>query len=165
MNKSLILKASKVALLVLIAVSFFLPFVTGKVYSAAASAFVNFADNLFNVDDFATRLGSTADSTKLFVYLYMALAVAAGAVFFVKESLSRVANLVVAGLGLVIHGYVYYSVFIDKSPALEAGLAQVHPILGHTLTMHIGYGLFVGLLLVVLAVVFEFFGEKLLKVE
>ena len=57
MNKSLILKVLKVLLLVLIGVSFFLPFVTGKVFSTQLSAFVTFSDNLFNVDDFAIRLG------------------------------------------------------------------------------------------------------------
>ena len=165
MNKSLILKVLKVLLLVLIGVSFFLPFVTGKVFSTQLSAFVTFSDNLFNVDDFAIRLGKTADSTMVYVYIYMALAVVASVILFVKEAYGRVANLVTAGLGLVIHSYVYYSVFIDKSDDLKAALKVVHPQLGHTLTMNVGYGLFVGLVLVVVAFVFELYGKKLLKSE
>lgn len=165
MNKSLLLKVSKIVLLALIVVSFFLPFVTGKVFSTQLGAFVEFSDNLFNVDDFATRLGSTADSTKLYVYLFIGLVVAASVVFFVRSKYTRVVNLVVAGLGLVIHGYVYFEVFVDKSVELEQALAFVHPQLGNTLTMHIGYGLFVGLLFVALAVAFEFFGDKLLKTD
>lgn len=165
MNKSLILKSLKVLLLVLIGVSFFLPFVTGKVFSTQLSAFVTFSDNLFNVDDFAIRLGKTADSTMIYVYIYMALAVVAAVILFVKEAYGRIANLVVAGLGLVIHSYVYYSVFIDKSDDLKAALKVVHPQLGHTLTMNVGYGLFVGLALVVVAFVVELYGKKLLKSE
>ena len=94
---------------------------------------------------------------------YMALAVVASVILFVKEAYGRVANLVTAGLGLVIHSYVYYSVFIDKSDDLKAALKVVHPQLGHTLTMNVGYGLFVGLVLVVVAFVFELYGKKLLK--
>jgi Flp pilus assembly pilin Flp len=163
MNKSLILNVLKVALLVLIGLGFFLPFVTGKVFSTALMAFVEFSDSLYNVDDFATRLGNTADSTVLFVVLYFVFAVGAAVVLFVKPAFSRVANLVVAGLGLGLYGYVYFQLFIDKSPELEAALASVHPQLGHTLTMNIGYGLFVGLIAVVLAVVVEFLGEKLVS--
>ena len=165
MDKSLLLKVSKIVLLVLIGVAFFLPFVTGKVFSTQLMDFVYFKDSLYNVQDFATRLGSTADSTTLYVVLYFVLAVLAAVVMFLKPVYERVANLVVAGLGLVVYGYVYYSVFIDKSPELEAGLAAVHPQLGHTLTMHVGYGLYVGLVFIVFAVVVEFFGNRLLKAE
>lgn len=163
MSKSLILKVSRVLFVVLIAVSFFLPFVTGQVYSPLAAGFVKFKDSLFNVTDFAERLGSTSDSPQLFVYLYMVLVVALAAVLFLKEAYARIANLVVIGVGLIIHGYVYFQVFIDKSPELEAALKVVHPQLGHTLTMNIGFGFFFGLVVIVLATLFEFFGEKVLK--
>lgn len=165
MDKSLLLKGLKALWLVLIGVAFFLPFVTGKVFSTQLMDFVYFKDSLYNVQNFAERLGSTSDSTTLYVVLYFVLAVAAVAVMFLKPAFERIANLVVAGLGLVVYGYVYFQVFIDKSPELEAALEVVHPQLGHTLTMSVGYGLFVGLVFIVLAVVTEFFGKKLLKVE
>ena len=163
MNKSLILKALRVLFVVLIAVSFFLPFVTGQVYSPQAAGFVKFKDSLFNVTDFAERLGSTSDSPQLFVYVYFVLVLGLAAVLFLKEAYSRILNLVVIGVGLLIHVYVYFQVFIDKSPELEAALEVVHPQLGHTLSMNIGYGFFLGLGLIVLAIAFEFLGEKVIK--
>ena len=97
------------------------------------------------------------------MYLYFVLVLGLAAVLFLKEAYSRIINLVVIGVGLLIHVYVYFQVFIDKSPELEAALEVVHPQLGHTLSMNIGYGFFLGLGLVVLAIAFEFLGDKLIK--
>ncbi len=148
MNKSLLLKVSKSVLLGLFALGFFLPFVVGRVGVA------NYSDSLWNVQDFATRLGSSSDSPLLLIVLSLLVSVAAVVVFFYKESLSRYVHLaaVVVGLGVVL--YVYFQVFIDKSAALEGAIA------GGIVTMSLGLGFYLQIVFVLLSVVLEFLGEK-----
>lgn len=151
MNKSLLLKVSKSVLLGLFALGYFLPFVVGKVMGNA------YSDSLWNVQDFATRLGSTSDSPVLLVVLSLLVTAAAIAVFFFKESLSRYVHLaaVVVGAGVVL--YVYFQVFIDKSAALEGALTA------GAVTMGLGYGVILQIVFALLSVVLEFLGEKLVS--
>lgn len=148
MNKSLLLKVSKSVLLGLFALGYFLPFVVGKAMGA------DYSDSLWNVQDFATRLGSSSDSPLLLVVLALLVSVAAVVVFFYKESLSRYVHLaaVVVGLGVVL--YVYYQVFIDKSAALEGVIGAGF------VTMSLGLGVYLQIVFALLSVVLEFLGEK-----
>lgn len=149
MNKSLLLKVSKIVLLGLFAIGYFLPFVVGKVMGAA------YSDSLWNVQDFAERLGNTADSPLLWIVLSLLVSLAAAVVFFYKESLSRYVHLSAVVVGLAVVLYVYFEVFIDKSAALEGAITA------GAVTMSIGFGFYFQLVLVLLSLVLEFLGEKL----
>lgn len=152
MKKSLLLNILKPAVLFLFAIAFFLPFVTGNHVLLG-----DFSDSLWNIQDFATRLGDTAASPVIYVVLFVLIAIAASLSLFYKKELSRVAYLVALGVGLLVVAFVYYQVFIDLDPALEAAID-----LG-AFNMSLGFGVYLQLVLLVAGVVLEFMGEKLFK--
>lgn len=152
MKKSLLLKVLKISVLVLFVVGFFLPFVTGSHVVLG-----DFSDSLWNIQDFATRLGDTASSPVILVVVFVVVAALAGVSLFYKEELSRYAFLATYVVGLAVIGYVYYLIFINVDPALEAAIGA------GAFNMSWGFAIYFQLVLLVVGLVLEFFGTKLLK--
>ncbi|MFH0767827.1 MAG: hypothetical protein ABH890_06690 [Bacillota bacterium] len=152
MKKSLLLKVLKILVLVLFVVGFFLPFVTGN-----HVALGDFSDSLWNIQDFAVRLGDTASSPVILVVVFVVVAALAGASLFYKEELSRYAFLAAHVVGLAVIGYVYYLIFIDVAPALQAAID------GGAFTMTLGLGVYLQLVLLAIGLFLEFGGKKVLK--
>ena len=152
MKKSLLLNILKTSVLVLFAVAFFLPFVTGSHVVLGT-----FSDSLWNIQDFAVRLGDTASSPLIFVILFLVVAVLAGLSLFYKENVSRIFYLVALAVGLVVIGYVYYKIFINLDPALEGAINA------GAFNMSLGFGVYLQLVLLVVGLGLEFLGKKLLK--
>jgi hypothetical protein len=152
MKKSLLLKVLKLLVLVLFVVGFFLPFVTGS-----HVALGDFSDSLWNIQDFAVRLGDTASSPVILVVIFVIVAALAGISLFYKEQLSRYAFLVTYLVGFAVVGYVYYLIFINLDPALEAAIGA------GAFNMGWGFAIYLQLFLLAVGLFLEFFGTKLLK--
>ncbi len=154
MKKSLLLKVLKILVLVLFVICFFLPFVTGNHVQLG-----DFSDSLWNIQDFAVRLGKTASSPVILVVVFIIVAALAGLSLFYKENLSRYAFLATLVVGLAVIGYVYYLIFINLDPALEGAINA------GAFHMTLGLGVYLQLVLLVAGLFLEFFGKKVLKVE
>jgi hypothetical protein len=146
MDKKLLLKGLKIGALVLFAIGFFLPFIVGKQMG------VDYSHSAFNLE--ALNPDKSAD---VFIYVFYAITVGAIALMFVKPEYERIAYLAAAGIGLILLVVVYVQVFNDAD--LKAFIDL------NIITAKIGFGIILQIIMVVAAVVLEFFGNKLFKVE
>lgn len=145
MDKKMLFKGLKVAALVLLVISFFLPFIRLQLAAANIDKTHNvFADEL-NVDDPANLIG----------YLGILVAVAAGVLMFVKTPVEKYSYLVSMVLALIILIVGQNLVFGSDSVAGFEAL---------TGTASMGFGLVLAYISVVLGFASEFVGRYVLKV-
>jgi hypothetical protein len=146
MNKELLLKVLKAGVLVLFAVGFLLPFITGTMAGILDYSYTSLELEELNADK----------SADLYVYLFFVVTLAALAVMYFKPEFERVANLATLGLGLVLVVVIYILVFNDSDLKLAVDFGLM--------TAKIGFGIIFQVVMVVVGVVLEFFGKQLLKV-
>jgi hypothetical protein len=147
MDKKLLLKGLKVGALVLFAIGFFLPFITGKLMGV-----VDYSHSALNLE--ALNPDKSAD---IFVYIFFVIAIGAIALMFVKPEYEKIAYLAAVGIGFILLVVIYVLVFNDSDikVAVDVGM----------MTAKIGFGIIFQVIMVIAAVVLEFIGNKLFKVE
>ncbi len=154
LKKALLLKVLKIAALVLVFVGFFLPFVLMTVVPASA----DYVFSLFNVDQLPTKLGKPeGDSALIYMILFLVVAGLAAANMFFKQEFSRISYVTALIIGLIVLVLAYNKVFNDAElqAAKDVGL----------ITLGLGFGFILQLILLAVGAILEFFGEHLLKVE
>lgn len=154
MEKALMLKVLKISALVLVFVGFFLPFVLMTVVPSST----DYVFSLLNAHELPTKLGRPeGDSALIYIILFLVVAGLASANMFVKEEFSRISYLVALVVGLIVLVLAYNKVFNDAD--LKAAVD------GGVITLSLGFGFILQIVLLVVGGVLEFFGKKLLKVE
>ncbi len=154
MEKALLLKVLKISALVLVFVGFFLPFVLMTFVPASA----DYVFSLFNVNQLPTKLGKPeGDSALVYIILFLVVAGLAAANMFFKEEFSRISYLAALVVGLIVLVLAYGKVFNDAElqAAKDMGI----------ITLGLGFGFILQIVLLAVGAVLEFLGKKLLKVE
>lgn len=157
MEKALLLKVLKISVLVLVLVGFFLPFVLMTV-NVPLPSMGDHVFSLLNARDLPTKLGKPqGDSALIYMILFLVVAGLAAANMFVKEEYSRISYLASLVVGLIILVLAYNKVFNDAElkAAADAGVV----------TLSLGFGFILQIVLLVVGGALEFLGKKLLKVE
>lgn len=147
MDKGLLLKGLKIGALVLFAVGFLLPFITGTLMGI-----VNYSYSAFELEEL-----NPDKSADIFVIIFYVLAIAGIVVMFLKPEFERIAYVAALAIGFILLLVIYIQVFNDSD--LKAAVDM------NIMTVNIGFGIIFQLIMVVLGAVLEFFGKKLLKVE
>ena len=146
MDKKMLFKGLKIAALVLLVVSFFLPFIRLQLAAMNIDNAHNvFADEL-NVDDPANLIG----------YIGIVLAVLTGVLLFVKTPVEKYSYL--AGMVLVL-------IVLIVGQNLVFGSDSVQGFEALTGTASMGFGLLLGYLSVAVGLVAEVVSRYVLKVE
>jgi cytochrome c oxidase subunit IV len=147
MDKGLLLKGLKIGALVLFAVGFLLPFITGTLMGI-----VNYSYSAFELEEL-----NPDKSADIFVIIFYVLAIAGIVVMFLKPEFERIAYVAALAIGFILLLVIYVQVFNDSDLKLAVDM--------NIMTAKIGFGIIFQLIMVVVGVVLEFFGKKLLKVE
>jgi hypothetical protein len=156
MEKALLLKVLKISALVLVFVGFFLPFVLMSV--AIPGLVGDHVFSLLNAHELPTKLMKPeGDSSLIYIILFLVVAGVAAANMFVKEEFSRISYLAALVVGLIVLVLAYSKVFNDAElqAAVDSG----------AITLSLGFGFILQIILLVVGGVLEFLGKKLLKVE
>lgn len=147
MDKGLLLKGLKIGALVLFAVGFLLPFITGTLMGI-----VNYSYSAFELEEL-----NPDKSADIFVIIFYVLAIAGIVLMFLKPEFERIAYVAALAIGFILLLVVYIQVFNDSDLKMAVEM--------DIMTANIGFGIILQLIMVVVGVVLEFFGKKLLKVE
>ncbi len=147
MDKGLLLKGLKIGALVLFAVGFLLPFITGTLMGI-----VNYSYSAFELEEL-----NPDKSADIFVIIFYVLAIAGIVLMFLKPEFERIAYVAALAIGFILLLVVYIQVFNDSDLKMAVEM--------DIMTANIGFGIIFQLIMVVVGVVLEFFGKKLLKVE
>ena len=147
MDKGLLLKGLKIGALVLFALGFALPFITGTIMGL-----VDFSYSAFELEEL-----NPDKSADVFVIIFYLLAIGAAVAMFMKPELERKIYLAILAIGFILLVVIYIQVFNDSDlkSAVDLGV----------MTANIGFGIILQILMLIVGVFLEFYGKKLLKVE
>ena len=146
MDKRLLLKGLKIGALVLFAIGFLLPFITGKVLG------VDYSYTAFQLEKL-----NPDKSADMFIIIFFVIAAGVIVSLFLKPEYERYAYLAALAIGFILVLVIYIQVFNDSDLKAFVDMGAM--------TASIGFGIIFQVIMLVAGVVLEFFGQKLLKVE